>query len=48
MVRRIQIVLDDEKFEEVKKLKGNLSWEKFFLSLVEKAKGKTSGDFVKK
>lgn len=33
MVRRILLHVSDEDFKKLKKLKGNLSWEKF---LVEK------------
>jgi len=39
MVRRIQLILDDNEFEKLKKIKGSKTWEEFlvkpFLEVVD-------------
>ena len=32
MVRRVQIVLDDDDFERLKEMKGDLSWRRFLIN----------------
>jgi len=35
MVKRLNVALDDEDHEKLKKIKGERSWEKFMLDIIE-------------